>query len=84
MTGCNAPDCGKPGRPYAAGIRCDDHKPRGLLVPPAVPGLVTGEAGKCPRCGTAALTYGRKICQACGLLASLSDEEAAESRRGAA
>jgi hypothetical protein len=65
--GCNAPACGKPGRPYACGVRCDGHKPRSSSLT-VTPRPVAAEAAKCPGCGTADLTCGRKICQACGVL----------------
>lgn len=29
---CNTPGCGEPGRPYPAGFRCDQHKPRPYLA----------------------------------------------------
>ena len=72
--GCETPECGKPGHPYLAGIRCDEHKPqatwRRVEAPP--PG---DQAGKCPGCGTAGLTYGRTICQACGAAAAFRERE---------
>jgi len=37
----------------------------------------------CPDCGTAELTYGREVCQACGLLRILAAEGAPPSRRAA-
>ena len=63
--GCRTPEYGRPGHPYPAGIRCDEHKPRATrrraeAPPPGDP------APKCPGCGTAGLTCGRTICQACG------------------
>jgi hypothetical protein len=66
MSGCNASDCGRPGRLYAAGIRCDEHKPRGTwtaLGPPPT----AHQAAKCPDCKTADLILGRDVCQACGV-----------------
>jgi hypothetical protein len=56
--GCETPECGKPGRPYPVGIRCDDHKPRASwqLSEAQAP---AGPTGKCPGCVAADLTYGR-------------------------
>jgi hypothetical protein len=75
--GCETRACGKPGRPYPAGIRCDEHKPQAswrLSEPPAS----AASGGQCPGCGTAALAGGREVCQACGVVALLRAEAAAE------
>jgi Protein of unknown function (DUF4031) len=74
VRGCETPECGKPGRPYPAGDRCDEHKPRATWrraeAQPAA-----GPAGTCPGCGKADLTYGRSTCQACGAAAAFHERE---------
>jgi NMD protein affecting ribosome stability and mRNA decay len=40
--------------------------------------MTTGSAKQlCPDCGTAELTYGRKVCQACAVVRSLSADRKA-------
>ena len=39
-------------------------------------------AGKCPTCGTADLTYGRKQCQACNVLEGMSGKRRGSAEEG--
>ena len=68
-TGCNAPECGQPGRPYAAGIRCDAHKPVPTFRPSAEVAM-SDTGAVCPCCSRSRLTAGREICQGCGAVAA--------------
>lgn len=54
---------------------CPDSPLPPLAAPTQKGCPVRAEPGKCPGCGTAALTYGRQLCQACGVLAAIGDRE---------
>jgi hypothetical protein len=67
--GCNVPECGQPGHPYAAGIRCDAHKPASTFRPSRE--VPADNGGICPCCSKSQLAAGREICQGCGAAAAV-------------
>jgi hypothetical protein len=80
---CNSPECGQPGHPYSAGIRCDAHKPAPTFRPSREVPAAAG--GICPCCSRSRLAAGRAICQGCAAAAAtqpLSEREFADLSHG--